>query len=70
MGQGQDIIAMLYSETANQNGHWVILNNVHLMPNWLTQLEKSLISALQEKVTRNFVCFQEAILPKVFLLAF
>ena len=29
-------------ESAHRNGHWVILNNVHLMPKWLMELEKKL----------------------------
>jgi dynein heavy chain len=42
MGQGQDLVAMSWLETAHRNGHWVILNNVHLMPKWLIELEKKL----------------------------
>lgn len=42
MGQGQDVVAMSCLETAHRNGHWVILNNVHLMPSWLVELEKKL----------------------------
>lgn len=42
MGQGQDVVAMSCLETAHRNGHWVILNNVHLMPKWLVELEKKL----------------------------
>lgn len=29
-------------ELAHRNGQWVILNNIHLMPNWLIELEKKL----------------------------
>ena len=42
MGQGQDVVAMTCLETAHRNGHWVLLNNVHLMPKWLIELEKKL----------------------------
>jgi dynein heavy chain len=42
MGQGQDVVAVSWLETAHRNGHWVILNNVHLMPRWLQDLEKLL----------------------------
>ena len=42
MGQGQDVVAISWLETAHRNGHWVILNNVHLMPKWLVELEKKL----------------------------
>jgi dynein heavy chain len=42
MGQGQDKKAMEALELGNRQGHWVILNNVHLMPRWLTELEKKM----------------------------
>merc|ERR1712072_107458 len=42
MGQGQDVIAMNFLDVAHRQGHWVILNNVHLMPRWLIQLEEQL----------------------------
>jgi dynein heavy chain len=42
MGQGQDVIAMRNLEMAHRQGHWVVLNNVHLMPRWLAELEKRL----------------------------
>ena len=42
LGQGQDVVAMARLEAGHQEGHWVILNNVHLMPRWLRELEKKL----------------------------
>eukprot|EP00937_MAST-01D_sp_MAST-1D-sp2_P001625 g1625.t1 len=42
MGQGQDVVAMERLEQSHRNGHWVILNNIHLMPRWCTELEKQL----------------------------
>jgi len=42
MGQGQDVIAMEALELGHKQGHWVLLNNVHLMPAWLVELEKKL----------------------------
>jgi len=57
MGQGQDVIAMSYLETANTNGHWVILNNVHLMPKWLTELEKKLDTYAAEESHEKFRLF-------------
>ncbi|KAH8062602.1 dynein light chain binding protein [Aureococcus anophagefferens] len=47
LGQGQDIIAREKLETAHRLGHWVILNNVHLMPRWLRDVEK-LLDEFQE----------------------
>lgn len=38
----QDVVAMSCLELAHRNGHWVILNNIHLMPSWLIELEKKL----------------------------
>ena len=42
MGQGQDKPAEEKLDLAHKQGHWVILNNVHLMPRWLVRLEKIL----------------------------
>ena len=42
MGQGQDIIAMKKLEIAHKEGHWVVLENIHLMPKWCKELEKTL----------------------------
>ncbi|TYZ60954.1 hypothetical protein PybrP1_011234 [[Pythium] brassicae (nom. inval.)] len=40
LGQGQERLAMATLQLSVENGHWVILNNVHLMPTWLLELEK------------------------------
>eukprot|EP00620_Florenciella_sp_RCC1587_P013374 CAMPEP_0182558034 /NCGR_PEP_ID=MMETSP1324-20130603/1743_1 /TAXON_ID=236786 /ORGANISM="Florenciella sp., Strain RCC1587" /LENGTH=2560 /DNA_ID=CAMNT_0024770185 /DNA_START=8 /DNA_END=7690 /DNA_ORIENTATION=+ len=53
MGQGQDLVAMSALETANRNGHWVILNNIHLMPKWLVELEKKLDDFIVEGMTHD-----------------
>ena len=42
MGQGQDVVAMDKLEMGHKQGHWVILNNIHLMPRWCVELEKKL----------------------------
>jgi dynein heavy chain len=42
MGQGQDVVAMTFLEMGHKQGHWVILNNVHLMPVWCIALEQKL----------------------------
>jgi len=57
MGQGQDVVAMSWLETAHRNGHWVILNNVHLMPKWLIELEKKLDEYAAEGSHTNFRVF-------------
>lgn len=57
MGQGQDVVAMACLETAHRNGHWVILNNVHLMPRWLVDLEKKLDEYAAEGSHEKFRVF-------------
>eukprot|EP00949_MAST-11_sp_MAST-11-sp1_P003677 g3677.t1 len=57
MGQGQDIIAMERLELAHRQGHWVILNNVQLMPRWLIELEKKLDQFAQEGSHDDFRVF-------------
>jgi dynein heavy chain len=42
LGQGQDVVAQERLEVGNRQGHWIFLNNVHLMPRWLPILEKKL----------------------------
>ena len=42
LGQGQDVVAAERLEIGNRQGHWVFLNNVHLMPRWLPFLEKKI----------------------------
>uniref|UniRef100_A0A3B4DVC9 Dynein, axonemal, heavy polypeptide 9 like n=1 Tax=Pygocentrus nattereri TaxID=42514 RepID=A0A3B4DVC9_PYGNA len=42
LGQGQEAVAELAMEKASKEGHWVILQNIHLVANWLGSLEKLL----------------------------
>ncbi|CAK0903564.1 unnamed protein product [Prorocentrum cordatum] len=42
MGQGQDVVAMAKLEIGHREGHWVMLQNIHLMPKWCIELEKKL----------------------------
>ncbi|XP_032221173.2 dynein beta chain, ciliary [Nematostella vectensis] len=42
LGQGQEIVAEQCLDLAAKEGHWVILQNVHLVKNWLPKLEKKL----------------------------
>lgn len=42
LGQGQDVTAMNYLDGAHKEGHWVMLQNIHLMPGFLIDLEKKL----------------------------
>jgi len=54
LGQGQDIIAGERLEVGNRQGHWIFLNNVHLMPRWLSILEKKLDEYAQQGVHEDF----------------
>ena len=40
MGQGQALAATSLLEVAHRDGHWVMLNNIHLLPAWLGTLER------------------------------
>ncbi|XP_077869744.1 dynein beta chain, ciliary-like [Saccoglossus kowalevskii] len=42
LGQGQEIVAEQCMDLAAKEGHWVILQNVHLVAKWLPTLEKKL----------------------------
>ena len=57
MGQGQDVVAMRNLEMAHRQGHWVVLNNVHLMPRWLIELEKKLDEFALEGSNAKFRLF-------------
>ena len=57
MGQGQDVVAMRNLDMAHRQGHWVVLNNVHLMPKWLIELEKKLDEFALEGSNKKFRLF-------------
>ncbi|XP_069786102.1 dynein axonemal heavy chain 17-like isoform X3 [Narcine bancroftii] len=40
LGQGQEIVAEQALDVAAVNGHWVILQNIHLVAKWLSALDK------------------------------
>uniref|UniRef100_A0A1I8PDY1 Dynein beta chain, ciliary n=1 Tax=Stomoxys calcitrans TaxID=35570 RepID=A0A1I8PDY1_STOCA len=46
LGQGQEIVAENAIETASRNGHWVVLQNIHLVARWLPALEKKMEASL------------------------
>nr|XP_043887070.1 dynein axonemal heavy chain 11 [Solea senegalensis] len=43
LGQGQEAVAEVAMEKAAKEGHWVILQNIHLVGRWLGSLEKLLV---------------------------
>ncbi|XP_016337659.1 dynein heavy chain 11, axonemal [Sinocyclocheilus anshuiensis] len=48
LGQGQEIVAERALETAAKKGHWVILQNVHLLERWLGRLEELLENTVSD----------------------
>uniref|UniRef100_W5MKY4 Dynein, axonemal, heavy polypeptide 9 like n=1 Tax=Lepisosteus oculatus TaxID=7918 RepID=W5MKY4_LEPOC len=42
LGQGQEAVAEVALKKASKEGHWVILQNIHLVAKWLGSLEKLL----------------------------
>ncbi|XP_028422796.1 dynein axonemal heavy chain 9 isoform X2 [Perca flavescens] len=59
LGQGQEVIAEQALDLAARNGHWVILQNIHLVARWLGTLEK-LLEQHAEGSHRNFRVFVSA----------
>ncbi|XP_058902457.1 dynein axonemal heavy chain 17 isoform X5 [Kogia breviceps] len=42
LGQGQEAVAETALDVAVESGHWVILQNIHLVARWLSTLDKKL----------------------------
>eukprot|EP00494_Astrolonche_serrata_P007066 UN07091 len=58
LGQGQDVVAMKKLAIASKEGGWVVLENIHLMPKWCKELEKTLDS--YENINETFRLFLSA----------
>ncbi|XP_054619923.1 dynein axonemal heavy chain 9-like isoform X2 [Dunckerocampus dactyliophorus] len=59
LGQGQEVVAEQALDLAAKNGHWVILQNIHLVARWLGTLEK-LLEKRAEESHENFRVFVSA----------
>lgn len=73
LGQGQEPVAEETMDISARNGHWVILQNVHLVRNWLPNLEKKM-EQLSEKPHEDYRLYisaepspdpHESIIPQV-----
>nr|XP_061808009.1 dynein axonemal heavy chain 9-like isoform X2 [Nerophis lumbriciformis] len=49
LGQGQEVMAEQVLDLAAKRGHWVILQNIHLVARWLCTLEKILEQQTEER---------------------
>lgn len=59
LGQGQESVAEYAMDEASKKGHWVILQNIHLVKKWLPLLEKKLEMAA-EGSNPNYRVFMSA----------
>ena len=57
LGQGQDVIANQKLDIGHKEGHWVMLQNIHLMPRFLIELEKRLDHFASEGSNPSFRLF-------------
>merc|ERR550537_179142 len=55
MGQGQEMVAVTALNQAAKEGGWVMLQNIHLMQNWLKTLERQL-EVIEEFAAPEFRC--------------
>mmetsp|Transcript_116895 Transcript_116895/g.162408 ORF Transcript_116895/g.162408 Transcript_116895/m.162408 type:complete len:98 (+) Transcript_116895:8824-9117(+) len=60
LGSGQDQIAFDFLDSAHKEGHWVMLQNIHLMPPFLIRLERRLDAYAQEGSNPTFRLFLSA----------
>lgn len=65
LGQGQERLAETAIEVAIQHGHWVVLQNIHLVTKWLPHLEKIIEESLESahSAFRLFVSAEAAPSP-------
>ncbi|VCW66672.1 unnamed protein product, partial [Gulo gulo] len=59
LGQGQETVAEKALEKASKGGHWVILQNAHLVARWLGTLEK-LLERFSQGSHRDYRVFMSA----------
>ncbi|XP_054276549.1 dynein beta chain, ciliary [Macrosteles quadrilineatus] len=59
LGQGQEVVAEEAMDMSATNGHWVVLQNIHLVKKWLPALEKKLEN-LAETAHSDYRVFMSA----------
>jgi hypothetical protein len=75
LGQGQDKVAIEKLDMGARQGHWVFLNNVHLMPKFLTVVDKKIeeySTSAQVRIgfifIHNFLISANSLNPLMYLL--
>lgn len=57
MGQGQEDIAINALKNCAKKGNWIMVQNVHLMTEWMKIFERQLEIAIEEDCHPDFRCF-------------
>ncbi|TPP62234.1 Dynein beta chain ciliary [Fasciola gigantica] len=70
LGQGQEVVAEKAMELASSQGHWVVLQNIHLVAKWLTTLEKRMEEYAESghKNYRLFISAEPASSPEYHII--
>ncbi|XP_039332256.2 dynein axonemal heavy chain 17 [Saimiri boliviensis] len=70
LGQGQEVVAENALDVAAEKGHWVILQNIHLVARWLGTLDKKLerYSTGSHKDYRVFISAEPAPSPETHII--
>ncbi|XP_045691837.1 dynein axonemal heavy chain 17 [Phyllostomus hastatus] len=70
LGQGQEVVAEDALDVAAEKGHWVILQNIHLVARWLSTLDKKLerYSAGSHDDYRVFISAEPAPTPEAHII--
>ncbi|KAM4843232.1 dynein axonemal heavy chain 17 [Thomomys bottae] len=70
LGQGQEVVAENALDVAAENGHWVILQNIHLVARWLSTLDKKVerFSTGSHEDYRVFISAEPAPSPETHII--
>ncbi|KAM5306863.1 dynein axonemal heavy chain 17 isoform 1-T1 [Glossophaga mutica] len=70
LGQGQEVVAENALDVAAEKGHWVILQNIHLVARWLSTLDKKLerYSTGSHEDYRVFISAEPAPTPEAHII--
>ncbi|KAH0517950.1 Dynein heavy chain 17, axonemal [Microtus ochrogaster] len=70
LGQGQEVVAENALDVAAEKGHWVILQNIHLVARWLSTLDKKVerYSSGSHEDYRVFISAEPAPTPEAHII--